>query len=337
MNLTIKDIAQLAGVSKSTVSRVLNDRPDVNASVREKVLKIMSDNNYTPNAQAVAVAKKQSRSIALVIPSEFDHHIINEYYLELIQHLSKLFDDNGFYSLFVYPDSRKSEDLITRRRVDGFVVLSSDRKTSNLMKLIEESDIPCVSTANLKNGHLPCFDIDNRQTGIDATAYLISKGHKDIAYLNFESTLGFEDRLNGYKAALSIAGIEYRDSFVMNSEEATPEGAMESFLQFWKEGNRPSAVFACNDTAAKGLYAAAYRLGIGIPSDLSIISVDNQFSSQYMTPPLTTVNQSLYEKAVFAAEALLECIHTGNNQESKTLSHSIIERGSVKNLVHVDQ
>ena len=136
MKLTINDIAKLAGVSKTTVSRVINNKPDVNPEVRNRIKNIIFENGYHPNAAAVAIAKQRSYTIAMIIPYEFNYILANPYYTELIYTIIHCLEERGYYLLFAFPSKEKYMEIAKQSRVDGFIILTSNLMQTDIFKYL---------------------------------------------------------------------------------------------------------------------------------------------------------------------------------------------------------
>ena len=302
--VTIKDIAQNASVSISTVSRVMNNTGAVDRAKRKAVLKAMTDLNYRPNAVARSLVKGQTQTIGVLtqdIGSKFNDTIARGAMIGLKQ--------SDYSSVFV--DGRwnkKSEEEAIRslfeRRVDGIIFIGSSLDDARLEEL--SNTIPifmvCHDLPNLKE---KCLLVDNRQGAFDATSLLIDYGHRNIVLFTgvperHESQL----RKEGYCQALAENGIEFRPELLFETDFQAPSGvlAVESLIA---RGVHFSAIFCANDEVAFGCRLALSRNGLRVPDDVSLVGFDDHPLSAFMMPPLTTVKQPAFELGYQAANALV--------------------------------
>ena len=329
MKLTINDIAKLAGVSKTTVSRVINNKPDVNFEVRSRVKKIIIENGYHPNAAAVAIAKQRSYTIAMVIPYEFDYILANSYYTELIYTIIHRLEQRGYYLLFAFPSKERYMEIAKQSRVEGFIILTSNLMQNDVFKYLIDNELPCVSVANIVSFDIPTFDINNVAAGKMATDYLISKGHRKIAYIYNNQFNGFVDRQIGYQQALREAKIHYHKEYVINIDTSDMKGGFNAMQHIIQMKDIPTAIICCNDFTAQGVIKACANAQLVIPDDISLLSFDNIASNHFLVPKLTTVDQAAIPKAELAIDMLLSYIEKGTKPLSVELPFALVEGESV--------
>ncbi|WP_094547242.1 LacI family DNA-binding transcriptional regulator [Petroclostridium xylanilyticum] len=310
---TINDIAKIAGVSRSTVSRVLTNNPNVNPITREKVKKIIDIYNYQPNSLARGLVLGRIDIIALIIGD-----IRNPFYSELTWVIENILSQNGY--MVVLCDSEysteKEELYLKAAKQYGFagVVMTSAMESDNLNSVLKSMNCPVV----LLNRYLKSFEgdvviLDNFQAGYIATRHLIELGHSKIAILTgpVNSTSSVE-RFNGYKNALENFGIEYREDFVTHGDLKMETGYEYGLSLLKRKENKPTAVVAGNDLMAIGIIEAYKKMKMRIPEDLSIIGFDDIPISSTASINLTTIRQPFYEMGKMVAELLLKRI---NNEQ----------------------
>jgi len=305
--ITIQDIAETAKVSKSTVSRVLNDTTPVNDEKRAAVLAAMKDLNFQPNLFARGLAGGKSMTIGILT-----QNIGSPFYDALDQGVIQRLMGTNYSPIFV--DGQWQEDVgatglrvLLGRQVDGLIVIGGNTTAESLNELKDRTHLIVVARqVEGLEGH--CVYIDNTKAAYDATKYLIDSGHEKIAHITgISAHQDSISRLAGYTQALNDANIEFDEDLVIDGGFDGRNGlvALESLLM-----NRKSftAVFCASDSMALGARLALYRRGIRVPDDISIVGFDDQPGAEFMTPPLTTVRQPAVEMGHAAADAILQLI-----------------------------
>lgn len=311
--ITIQDIAYLAGVSKTTVSRVLNHRPDVNPETRVRVLNIMNEQGFFPSLTASGLAGGRSRLIGALV-SVWHWPLIPE----IMRGISEVVDQSPYelvlYSFNESNDQRNYSEVIDRilatKLTAGLLAIYPGQVTPHLSELCHQGfpvvmfDDQCVPP-----GDVSWVGADQQTGAYEATCHLIQQGHRRIAHiqgpLKFQVTL---DRYQGYCDALLEAGIELDTSLVLQGD-FTSNGGKECARQLLScVDARPTAIFAGNDLMAYGTLAAAIGCGLRVPQDVAIVGFDDISFSVHLQPPLTTVRQPLYEMGKRSMEVLLNMI-----------------------------
>lgn len=310
--VTIVEIAEKAGVSASTVSRVLRNSVGVSEEKRTAVMQAVRELNYRPNIFAQSLASGQSMTIG-VLTQNFG----SPFYDGILQGVLLGMEDTDYWPLFA--DGRwqpaieeESLELLLDRRVDGIIIVGGQSPEETLQKIAAKTPLVVVAR-NLVNLHDRCLYLDNFQAGYQATQYLLDMGHRDIAhitapieYQNFVDDI--HRRYLGYQQALRDVGIEPDPRLLVEGNLQQQSGvlAVEMLLA---RGRPFSAIFAANDQMAFGARLALYRRGIRVPADVSLIGFDDESSAAYMVPPLTTIRQPSVQMGQKAAEAVLALIN----------------------------
>ncbi len=330
---TINDIARLAGVSKKTVSRVINRSPLLNEETREKVEMVIRETGYVPNPQARALALGRNFLIGMIHDNPNVQMILN-----MQQGILEGLRGTEF-EMVVHPVDRSSPTLladirsfIIRQRLYGVVILPPLSEDDALAKLCVEEGCRYV-----RMGSLILDDADHmvasndRDAMRDATRYLIEQGHRRIGFV--AGPKGFRsahERQAGFEEALSEAGIKFPKSLVAQGEYTFDTGvaATERLLDL---SPRPTAIFACNDEMAAGVLYAARVRGLSVPDDLSIIGFDDTPIAARLWPQLTTVRWPIVAMGRSAAIKLISNTATNSDedQEPATFLSTLIRRGSV--------
>ncbi len=325
--ITIQDIANTAKVSKSTVSRVLNDTTPVNDKKRAAVEKAMKQLNFQPNLFARGLAGGNSMTIGILT-----QNIGSPFYDAVNQGVIHQLVGTNYSPIFV--DGQWQDDVgqtglrvLLGRQVDGVIVIGGNMAPQSLIELKDRTRLIVVARS-IEGLEENCLYIDNFQAAYDATQYLIESGHTKIAHIMGIPT--HQDAIRrhaGYTQALKDANIELDEELVFEGSFDGRSGliAIESLLM-----NRKSftAVFCGSDSMALGARLALYRRGIRVPEDMSLIGFDDQPGAELMTPPLTTVRQPATEMGQAAADAMLKMIEK-KEYELPTFQANLVFRESV--------
>ncbi|WP_022673332.1 LacI family DNA-binding transcriptional regulator [Novosphingopyxis baekryungensis] len=327
---TINDVARVAGVSKKTVSRVINKSPLLSEKTRTHVEKVIGELGYVPNPQARALALRRNFIIAVI------HDNPNAQFLVSVQKgiLDALADSE--FGLMVQPIDRMSptieDDLrgfFERQRPYGVVLLPPVSERDAIAELCREFGCRYVRMGSVKLD-APEYTVtsNDREAVCEAVRYLIAKGHRRIALI--EGPEGFtspRERRAGFEQAMAEAGLEV-DGALVQPGLYTFESGVDAAERLVTLDPRPTAIFACNDEMAIGAMIAARRSGLMIPEDLSIVGFDDTPLSSHVWPSLTTVRWPIVEMAYAAARKLIVPEQEANG-EPWLLPSSLIERSSV--------
>lgn len=330
--ITIAEIAQLANVSKTTVSRVLNNKPDVQPETRDKIKKIIAEYDYHPNAFAKAILNKKSNSIGLLIPYDANYIFSNPFYYEIIRGISQAANKNGYFLMFCYSEGDNYITAIKEKRIDGIILISPGSGHKGIIDRIRELDMPLVSTSKIPGvKDIRYVDVDNVHGARMAVEHLVSLGHRRIGFINGPSVLASsEDRLKGYCSVLSDHGIPYDANLVRIGDTSIGSGhkAMESLLNT----QDISAVFVASDLMAVGVIGAINEHGKNVPNDISVVGFDDIPLAGALNPPLTTIRQFAYEKGAVATDMLIKLIGKDSEEQMPRIEAEIIVRYSTKKV-----
>lgn len=304
---TIKDIARIAGVAPSVVSRALNNKYGVKESTRQRIVEIARELGYYPNSAARSLVTRRTEMIGVVMAD-----ISEPYYSQTIKGMEYLATQTGYTLLFSnsYENVEQGQVLhkmISGERVDGLVIVGSNIQEKSFISTLLEREIPFVLVErNFSDPRVNCIWVDNVRGGYLATKFLIDKGHKKIAHiagnLYFQVAL---DRIEGYKRALAEAGIGFTEEWVAAGDFLT-EGGYQAMKELLPLGC--TAVFAANDAMAYGALQAIWEAGLSVPDDIAIIGFDDLEFSGLTNPPLTTVRQPRYEMGRRSVEILVSVL-----------------------------
>ena len=330
-NVTIKDVAKLAGVSISTVSRVINDSKPVTEEVKQRVLEVIKETGYVPNPLARSLVTKKSKLIGVIVP-EVSDSFVNEI-LNGIEAVAKMYD----YDILLvntYSDKEQEIDsirLLKTKQVEGIVMLSwiLDEDHVNYMK---ESRIPAVYISKTARDYdIYTVSTSNENATYDMTKYLIENNHEDIALImtSKEETILEAERRTGYERALIDNNIEVRSELIKYGN-TDYEGGYNSMRELIEDKIIPTAVFVTGDEAAVGAINAIFDAGYSVPEDISVAGFNDTKLAKIYRPKLTTVFQPLFDMGAVSIRALIKLINGDVVEEKKIeLPYQIMERESV--------
>jgi LacI family transcriptional regulator len=325
-SITLDDVAREAGVSPSTVSRVLSGSARVSAKKERVVLEVVRRLGYTPNALAQGLARGQSLSVGVII-----QEVSSPFYGELARGIEESLRSTPYYPVFVSGHWRTDLEhdalqVLLRQRVDALIVTGGHLPDPELHQQAKKRPLVIVSR-NVKGLEANCLCIDNVQGGYLGTRHLIELGHRRIAHIRGPDNVDDAgERFEGYRQALSEAQIPFDTKLVVQGEYQERSGLMgvETLLA---RGVPFSAIFCANDQTAYGARLALFRRGIRVPDDVSLVGFDDVPASSYQMPPLTTVRQPGYEMGQAAGKLVLEMINKQTVQ-SEVLATSLVIRES---------
>lgn len=305
--VTIREVAKRAGVSHQTVSRVINNSPEVAASTREQVQRAIAELNYHPNAQAVSLSRDRSDIVGMIVNNARD-----AFFAQIIDGACQVLSARGRFMLLASTDHATQpeaiETLLRSRRIDGMIIVLPLEISLEHAARLAESRLPLVLVDFQYDLDVDHVAVDNFQGAYSATEHLIKLGHRRIAIICGRRDIPVgEIRLDGYRAALEHYGLPYDPALIMPGDFSVASGAaaMERLLEV---DPRPTAVFACDDPMAFGALAVLYRHGLRVPGDISVIGFDDIPEARHCVPPLTTIRQPLREMGEIAGNHICQVI-----------------------------
>lgn len=311
--MNLEDIARKAGVSRSTVSRVINNEPYVSVKTRDKVLKIIQDVGFTPNPGARMLVTQRTQVIGVVIPRNLSVVFEDPYYFPtLLQGVAEAAQERDYATLLWLGSSNEDEErfyqrIMKNRLMDGLVIASATT-TADIFKRLLDQEIPIV-TVERPTGHedqISYVTLDNVGAARTAVEHLISIGRKRIATIvGQQDNVDAQDRLIGYQEALNAFDIPYDPDLVATGYFSRRGGylAMKTLLK-----QNVDAVFAASDTMAIGALQALQENGVRVPEDLALIGFDDLPLALLSTPHLTTIRQPIQSRGYQATSLLLDIL-----------------------------
>ncbi|MDF2568402.1 MAG: transcriptional regulator, LacI family [Sporomusa sp.] len=327
----IRDVAKFAGVSPSTVSRVINGKIPVNPDTKEKVIAAIKELNYQPNAMAQVLKGGRINTIGLFLPN-----VRNLVFPAVIQGIEDTAKKHGYIVVVCNTDEDVEKEKLyienlRRRLVDGFIFCTARAGTNHLLDLQSEG-FPHIFLIRNPEQLADAVVLDNYAGGYAATEYLLARGHRRIAIINGpRDVLLFNERFAGYKDALAKVGIPIDNDLIIHDISGWEDSyqAMQKLLAL---NERPDAVFAASDPKAIGAIQAIVDAGLAVPDDISVMGFDDSDPAHMAIPRLTTVAQPFYEMGVKACERLIRTIEGKGKSKPKVdiFPAELVIRKSVK-------
>ena len=335
MAVTIKDVAALAGVSPSTVSRTCKNNPSISEETKERVRKAMAELGYEPNFQASNLASQNSRTIGIILPASAKEVYENSFYLEAIQGISHYCNGRQYMTTIVTgQDEAEILDAVRSMsrsgKVDGFIILYSKKDDPVIDYLFNEGLLYIlIGKATQYTNQTIYIDNDNLLAGREAAEYLYQLGHRRIAYLGSDSSLMFSaDRKAGYQLALASHQLPVRPEYCVEVKNAS-ENNEEAIRRLLLQEDRPTAILVSDDILAVSLERVCLENHLAIPEDLSIISFNNSLFARLTSPQLTSIDIGAGQLGSEAASQIINHIENPNLLATKIIvPHHLIERDS---------
>lgn len=332
--INIRDIAKIAGVGVSTVSRVINNHPDVKEETRERVVEIIKENNYIPNNSARNLKKNNTKNIGVLIKGVF-----NPFFSEMLDTISKKISKAGYSMILEHHDYLSNDEMsnllsiIKEKRLQGVICIGGNFSEVNSYDN-QDIEVPIVLTSidyqyvkDLKN--FSSVSIDNEEAAYAATKFLINCGHEKIALIlgdDYDYGIG-SLREKGYLTALSDSNIEYdKELRILGNYDY--RGAYEETIKLIEKNKEISAIFAISDIMAVGCAKAIKDKGLEIGKDISVMGFDGMDISEFYSPTLSTVRQPKSEMAKISIDLLLNLMSKKTENQHVALKTELIKRES---------
>ena len=334
MPVTLKHVAEEAGVSVSTVSRVATGDSRISEPTRAKVRAAMARLGYHPNAIARSLVRQKSNTIGLVLSRSPRIAMSIPFFPEIIGGISEYATSERYHVLLVSSASRDEEcsqvlQLLRHRRVEGVIHLAS-RVQDKLIEVLREEEFPFVVIGRVPGVQVPCVNNDNVAAAEMAVTHLLEQGYTTVACVGGSPDLVVTcDRLQGYYNALAGYELEIRNDWVVCSE-STAEAGFSAGMKLLSGLDRPRAVFAMDDTLAAGVLKAAKRLGLAVPERVAIVGFNDDPLSSLLEPALTTVRIPIFEMGRQAARMLIEAIHGAVPADVVVPAELVVRQSSVR-------
>lgn len=308
---TIREVARRAGVSHQTVSRVINNSPEVTAETRALVLRAIAELDYHPNANAVGLSRNRSDIVGVISQS-----VTSSFFAQIVDGIAQALQSHERFMLLDCTEGTTQQHAIDAlqhsRRIDGLIIILPLEASLEQARQLARSRLPLVLVDLQYDLDANYISVNNFHGAYSATEYLIKLGHRRIGIIGGPARLPVSQmRLDGYQAALRYYGLPYDPALVLpgNFENAGGEAVAARFLAL---DQPPTAIFACNDTMALGAMGELRRHGLCIPDDVSVIGFDDVPEASHSYPPLTTIRQPLWEMGKLAADYICGVIDSAD-------------------------
>ena len=333
-SLTLEHVAQLAGVSRSTVSRVVNHHPGVRQQVRERVWQVIDETGYQPHAAARSLVTRRTQVVGVVIPEALTRLLTDPFFSRLLQGVTETCNARHYHLMLSLLSGPARQDEMYRRVVlsgllDG-VIVASTRLDDTLIPRLHQDGIPFVLVGRHSDDRVNYVDVDNIGGARMAVEHLIRLGHRRIATISGPLNMAAgQDRLLGYRQALSAHGIRVEETLIVEGAFDQESGAacMRQLLRA-----QPTAVFVGSDVMAIGAMRTLRQASLSVPQDVAIIGFDDTPAATTIEPALTTVRQPVSRLGAMAADILLGALESPGDPEPAAhrvvLSTELIIRGS---------
>ncbi|URN95216.1 MAG: LacI family transcriptional regulator [Candidatus Pristimantibacillus lignocellulolyticus] len=332
--VTIKDIAKVAGVSPSTVSRVISNHSRISKATTAKVKRIMEEMGYHPNVMAKSLVSKTTRTLAIVLPRPAEELFQDFFFGELLRGILAHSTRAGYDMLLAAATSPADENdtiarLVLGGRVDGVILLSS-RQNDPLVSILSKHDFPTVLIGRT-DGHdnIITVDTDNVLASFDATTHLINQGHTKIGFILGVPNLTVSvDRLAGYHKAMEEAGLPVKPEWIVDAEFLQQSGfrAMSFVMDI---ADRPTALVVIDDVTALGVLRGLNELGYNVPNEISLVSFNNIAVSELASPAISSVDIGTYQLGYTSSHLLVRRIQENLNTGARNIiPHRLVVRES---------
>jgi LacI family transcriptional regulator len=329
---TIRDVAKAAGVHPSTVSRVINGNSNISQDTVKKVLSVIKELNYTPNALARGLKTNKLHTFGMLIPD-----IANPFFAGLARGVEDAANEYGYNVILCNTDDCFEKEitylrLLKERRIEGLILANAKFRDKSIIELEKRNFPYMLLSRNIKGLQKNSISVDNIAGGFLATQYLVRLGHKKIGHITGPyNTTAAIDRIKGYKKALEYYKIPFNKQYVGEGDFRI-KGGYRVMNNYLKLEAPPTAVFTANDLLAVGAIEAIRENGYDVPRDFSIIGFDNIRLASYLSPPLTTIRQPMIEMGYLAIIKLLERIKDKVSHENICIKPDLVERKSCRAL-----
>lgn len=317
---TIYDIAKKAGVSITTVSRVINNHPYVQVETRQKVKQVLQETHFIPNINASSLVRKTTNTFAVMVPD-----ITNNFFTTLLRGIEDKANESGFAVIFGNTDENSIKEYsylqtFMERRVDGLIIDAVLAQSKNLKSIIKR-EIPLVLIdREINNLQIDYVGSNNSKGAEDLVHYLIELGHRQIALISGTLEISvYRQRLEGYKTAQQKAGLSIDHKMILWGEKPNQETGYMLTKKLLENTQRPTAIFAANNFLAIGAVRALREAHLEVPKDLSVVCFDAADTDAILNPFFTSMVQPAHTMGEMAVELLLRRLKNKNSTPTKVI------------------
>jgi DNA-binding LacI/PurR family transcriptional regulator len=333
-HISLKDLAQKVGVSISTVSRALNNHPDISPEVTEKIQKLAAEMNYTPNPLAMGLLKQATRMIGVIVPD-----LVTHFYSSIISGIEQVAEEKGYYILIASSNETlqkeiKAVDNLLKTRVEGLIVcLSQETRNYEHFDRLINNNIPLVFFDRVcRTDEVSSVVVDNLEAAQQITQHFYKNGCRRIAYIAGPEHLNIsKERTSGYLEGLKSCGLDFRSELLEQCNLSTKE-AIKATSRLLDLPEQPDAIFGINDTVVFAAMKEIKKRGMRIPEDVALVGFTDEFHSTVVDPPLTSITHPTFEIGQEAARLFFKQIEKEVSDPEKVIlkTNLIIRKSSVK-------
>ncbi len=335
-HISLKDLAREIGVSISTVSRALNNHPDISPEMTQRIQKLASEMNYTPNPLAMGLLKQATRMIGVIVPD-----LVTHFYSSIISGIEDIAEQKGYYILIASSNETLQKEIkavenLMKTRVEGLIVcLSQETKTYEHFDRLINNQIPLVFFDRVcRTDEVPSVVVDNVDAAKKITRHFYKNGFRRIAYIAGPDHLNIsQQRTQGYLAGLKSCGLEFHPELLEKCNLSTKD-AIKATARLLDLPDRPDAIFGINDTVAFAAMKEIKRRGLRIPEDVALVGFTDEFHSTVVDPALTSITHPTFEIGQEAARLFFNRIENPTEASVQvTLKTRLIIRQSSEKIV----
>lgn len=337
--VTIEDVASAAGVSRQTVSRVINDRPNVRPAVRQRILHAIDELGYVPNLAARRMGGARSYLILAINDRQRTIHnwqtgLGNDWVDQMLYGGMLTCEARGYHMLFELVDTghalacKQVERALAALRPDGVILTPPHTTNPDLARLLHDRGIPYGRMGSAPTAEGINVRMDDRSAAESATRHLIALGHRQIAFISGSEDYAVSDeRLNGYRETMAATGLAFGDSYVEHGDFSFDSGVVAA-KRLFAMAQAPTAIIASNDEMAFAVLHVASATGKAVPGDLSVISFDDTPGVRFSVPPLTAIRQPIADLAARVCALLIDAANGKQVTGNYPLPFELVVRGT---------
>jgi LacI family transcriptional regulator len=333
-HVSLKDLAQEIGVSISTVSRALNNHPDISAEVTRKVQKLATEMNYTPNPLAMGLLKQATKMIGVIVPD-----LVTHFYSSIISGIEQIAEEKGYYILIASSNESLQKEIkavenLLKTRVEGLIVcLSQETKTYEHFDRLIKNNVPLVFFDRVcRTGEVPSVVVDNVEAAQKVTRHFYKNEYRRIAYIAGPDHLNIsQERTRGYLSGLKSCGLEFHPELLVKCNMSSKD-AIKATARLLDLSEKPDAIFGINDTVAFAAMKEIKSRGLRIPEDVALVGFTDEFHATVVDPALTSITHPTFEIGQEAARLFFSRIENPEADPIQQVLKTklVIRKSSVK-------